>query len=482
MDEQTLNPASSPDYMLSCHRARELYHGIASKCPIIDYHCHLSPELIARDHRFKDLTELWLEGDHYKWRVMRAAGVPEEFITGDSPNKEKFLRFASILPLALRNPVYNWCCMEMVRPLGLGERLLNAKSAEAIWEETRDLLSEPAFSTRGLLGQFDVRVVCTTDDPIDELESHRAIASEGYAVRVLPTFRPDRVLQVGENKDWNGYLDLLGERTGSGIDSFDALIAGMESRLDHFVVHGCRLSDHGLSQLPGLRPHRSHATRAFAAARSGRSLDSEQERILQATILHELAVLYQSRGIAMQLHVGPLRNNSTRLFKGLGRDAGGDSMGDFSHAQAFNTFLDALDAEGNLGKTILYNHNPSDNDVFATAAGNFQGGIPGKIQYGPAWWFMDQRDGILRQLESLSNHGLLGLFIGMLTDSRSFLSFSRHDYFRRILCDVLGREMEAGILPDDSQLVGDLVENVCWRNATKYCGFPEDNASGRRGI
>jgi glucuronate isomerase len=457
--------------MLSCNRARELYHGVASNCPIIDYHSHLSPDHIERDHQFEDLAELWLKGDHYKWRLMRAAGVPEELTTGNAPNKEKFLRFVSVLPLALRNPVYTWCCMELARPIGIGGKLPSAQTAEEIWEETKALLATPQFSTRGLLRQFGVRVVCTTDDPTDSLDAHRAVASEDCGIAVLPTYRPDPVLNVGDVEVWNAYIDLLSERTGSGIDSFDALMGALESRLDHFVAHGCRLSDHGLSQLPGIRPQRALAIQAFAAARSGRVLGQEQCRVLQASILHELAVLYHARDIAMQLHIGPLRNNNTRLLKTIGRDAGGDSIGDFSHAVALNIFLDALDAEGKLGRTILYNSNPCDNDTFATAAGNFQGGTSGRIQYGPAWWFMDQRDGILRHLESLSNHGLLGLFIGMLTDSRSFLSFSRHDYFRRILCDLLGREMEAGILPDDIQLIGDLVENICWRNAAEYLGL-----------
>ncbi len=462
------------DFLLSCARARQLYHEFAEPCPIVDYHCHLPVAQIAEDHAFADITELWLGGDHYKWRAMRTAGVDEQFITGNAPSREKFQKFAETVPLMLRNPVYHWTHMEMRRPFGITDRLLDAETAESVWRDTGACLALPAFTAQGLIQQFNVAVVCTTDDPTDDLRHHAAIpASNRSGAAVFPTFRPDAVFASENPAAWNAWVDRLGAVTGRDIRTPDDLLAALANRCDYFHRHGCRLSDHGFEQAFADDFTGAGASEAFALLRAGTALSPEATARLRSFLLHHLGLLYAERGWVMQLHLGALRNNNRRLAGRIGADSGFDAIADAPQARALARFLDRLDEGDHLPRTILYNLNPADNELFATLAGCFQdGSVRGKVQYGSAWWFLDQRDGILRQVEALSSMGLLGCFVGMLTDSRSFLSYSRHEYFRRILCNLLGSEMEQGLLPDEPPLIGTLVKRVCHENARDYFRFP----------
>lgn len=460
------------DFLLETDVARDLYHGYAAGRPIIDYHCHLPPAHIASDHRFRSLTEIWLDGDHYKWRAMRSNGVPEDFCTGDKSDWEKFEAWAATVPKTLRNPLYHWTHLELKFPFGIC-RLLGPGTAREIFERGNALLRDDAFSTRGLLRQFNVLAVCTTDDPADSLEHHVAYARDAEGgTRMYPTFRPDRALDVDKPERLKDWLNRLEARIDSNIHTFDELLAALDSRHRAFHELGGRLSDHGLETAYADDYTLAEVRETFAAARAGSAADPGRTARFRSALLHELALLDHARGWVQQFHFGALRNNNTRMLRRLGPDAGFDSVGDFEIARPLARFLDRLDQDNRLAKTILYNLNPRDNEVMATMIGNFQDGTTaGKLQLGSAWWFLDQLDGMQRQIDALSQMGLLSRFVGMLTDSRSFLSYSRHEYFRRLLCNMLGSDVQRGLLPDDRELLGEMVTDICYRNARAYFGL-----------
>jgi glucuronate isomerase len=460
-------------FLLPGRRARELYHDFAKKERIVDYHCHLSPALIAANRNFNDLTEIWLQGDHYKWRAMRANGIDERLITGDASAREKFQAWAETVPRCLRNPLYHWTHLELKRPFGISDRLLCPATAESVWRECNAALATPDFTPRGILKAMRVAVVCTTDDPVDSLSDHAAIAADpGCEVQVRPTWRPDRGMAIEDPLRFNAWLDRLAEAADSEIGSFQGYLAALAKRHAYFHEHGCRLSDHGIESVHAGEATEREVARIFAKVRAGKRPGPEEVDTFKSAMLHQGALMDHRAGWVQQFHIGPLRNANTRMHRALGTDIGCDSIGDAPFARALATFLDRLDLQGCLAKTILYNIHPKDNEVLATMIGNFQaGGTPGKLQFGSGWWFLDQKDGMERQLNALSSLGLLSRFVGMLTDSRSFLSFTRHEYFRRILCSLLGQEMERGELPDDLELVGGLVRDVCYRNAASYFDF-----------
>jgi glucuronate isomerase len=462
------------NFLLQNARAVELYHGFARQQPLIDYHSHLSPAEIAHDRRFENLSQIWLHGDHYKWRAMRAAGVHERFCTGDATDRERFQKWAETVPQTLRNPLYHWTHLELKRTFGIGDRLLNPDTAEGIWNECNAKLAQPEFSACGIMRQMNVVLVCTTDDPTDTLEHHRAIAAKhGMTTQVLPTFRPDKAMAVESPAAFNAWTDRLAVASGIDIgDRFDRFLDALRQRHDFFHSLGCRLSDHGLETFYAADHTPGEIAAAFQRIRSGKPLSSDEIVKFKSAMLYELASMNCEKGWVQQFHFGALRNNNSRMLETLGPDTGFDSIGDFDVAKPMSRFLDRLDRAGRLAKTILYNLNPAHNDVVAAMLGNFQdGATPGKMQFGSAWWFLDHKDGIERQLNSLSNQGLLSRFVGMLTDGRSFLSFARHEYFRRILCNLLGVEMEQGLLPNDVELIGSLVADVCYNNAARYFGF-----------
>jgi glucuronate isomerase len=466
-------PFIHEDFLLESELARELYHVVAAKLPIIDYHCHLSPAQIAQNHRFSTITELWLHGDHYKWRAMRSQGVAERFCTGDASDWEKFEAWANTVPHTLRNPLYHWTHMELANPFGIGDRLLNGANARALYEQLNEQLASDAFRTQGLLRHFRVAVVCTTDDPIDSLAHHAAYShAESGAMRLYPTWRPDRALAVEDLAAFNAWVDKLEHRTDIAIDDYNALWAALEKQHAFFHAHGCRSSDHGLETMYAEPCSDAEAAALFAKARSHQQLSAPEQLKYKSALLYRFALLDHARGWVQQYHLGALRNNNTRMLRTLGPDCGFDSIGDFELARPLAHFLDRLDSSDQLARTILYNLNPRDNEVMATMIGNFQDGrTPGKLQFGSAWWFLDQRDGMEKQLNALSNMGLLARFVGMLTDSRSFLSYSRHEYFRRLLCNILGEDVRRGLLPDDRALLGTLVKDVCFANAQAYFPF-----------
>jgi glucuronate isomerase len=459
------------DFLLGNDSARRLFHEHAKDQPIIDFHNHLSPAQIAENHRFADLHEIWLAGDHYKWRAMRSNGIPESQITGDSSPLEKFLAWARTAPYTLRNPLYHWTHLELVRHFGIHDSL-DESSATRIWDEANEKLA--SLRVHDILAMHRVRVLCTTDDPADPLDHHVAIGKSDLPTRVYPTFRPDKALQIANPAAFRIWIEKLGTRTGSSIRTFDDLLSELKRRHDDFHELGCRLSDHGLNTAPKRPPGHATAAAIFAKALSGKTCTLEELADYEAQVMHEVGRWNAVRGWTMQLHLGALRNNNSRIFRSLGADAGCDSIADVSHAAALAGFLDALDSVGSLPRTILYNLNPSDNYVFGTMIGNFQDGtIAGKIQLGSGWWFLDQKEGMESQINALSNLGLLRRFVGMVTDSRSFLSFPRHEYFRRVLCNLLGSDMERGEIPMDDALVGSLVRDICYGNASSYFDFPQ---------
>lgn len=464
-------PFIHEDFLLQSSAARRLYHDYAKELPIIDYHCHLPPGDIARNRRFANLWEVWLEGDHYKWRAMRTNGVSEEFCTGSADPYEKYLAWARTVPKTLRNPLYHWTHLELARYFGITE-LLDEKSAPRIWQQAQERLDEPDFSVWGILQKFRVEMIGTTDDPLDDLAAHREIASQGLRTRVLPSFRPDKAMQFGDLAAWNAWVDRLTEVSGVATDSWSGFLQALRQRHDFFHANGARISDHGLSCCPPVGALEEKVAAIYEKARRSEELTPAEEGAIAGWLLVYFGKLDAARGWVQQLHLGALRNNSTRQFQRLGRDTGFDSIGDWPQAESLSRFLDALESTGELPKTILYNLNPADNYVFASMIGNFNdGSVAGKVQFGSGWWFLDQREGMEWQLNALSNLGLLSRFVGMLTDSRSFLSYPRHEYFRRLLCDLLGREVLCGALPEDWDLLGDLVISVCHRNAREYFAF-----------
>ena len=447
--------------------------------PILDYHCHLSPQLLMADHRFGSLTEIWLSGDHYKWRAMRADGVPERFITGkDSSDWEKFEAWAATVPHTLGNPLYHWTHLELRRAFGI-DLLLSPPTAKQVYERAGEKLKEEGFTTLGLLEKFKVAVVCTTDDPVDSLEAHALLANrQDPATRFYPTWRADKALAVEDPKTWKGWVSRLEKASGVPVRSWTTFLSALERRHSFFHQMGCRASDNGLERAYGEEVTDKEAALLFNRLRSGKKLDEEKAGRFKSALLHRLCLLNHERGWAQQFHLGALRNNNSRLRGRIGTDVGADSIGDSGQAKPLSRLLDRLDEKNKLAKTILYNLNPADNEVFAAMCGNFQdGSTPGKMQYGAAWWFLDQKDGIEAQFKALSNLGLLSRFVGMVTDSRSFLSYSRHEYFRRILCNFLGEGVQKGGLPDDRDLLGKLVRDVCFLNAREYFGFPLGRAA-----
>ncbi|RAK63878.1 glucuronate isomerase [Hymenobacter edaphi] len=466
-----MKPFLNDDFLLQTATARTLYHEHARQMPIIDYHNHLLPDQIAEDKQFDNLTQIWLYGDHYKWRAMRTNGIDERYITGDASDWEKFEKWAETVPNTLRNPLYHWTHLELQRYFGVTE-LLNKESARRIYDHCSALLRTPEYSVRNLLKKMNVQTLCTTDDPSDSLEHHRAIAADPFGVQVLPTFRPDKAMSPEDAAAYNAYLDKLGASAAVEILNYQDLQTALRVRHDYFAALGCRLSDHGLEQIYAADYSDADITRIFAKVRGGQALERAEVLQFKSAMLVFLAELDWEKGWTQQFHLGALRNNNARMLRQLGPDTGWDSIGDFQQAPALAKFLDRLDTQDKLAKTILYNLNPSDNELFATMIGNFQdGSVAGKMQFGSGWWFLDQKDGMERQINALSNMGLLSRFVGMLTDSRSFLSYPRHEYFRRILCNMLGNDVENGELPADLELLGQMVENICYGNANDYFGF-----------
>lgn len=459
------------DFLLSNDFARTLYHQYAKEQPIIDYHCHLPPADIAADTRFENITAIWLAGDHYKWRAMRTLGIPEAYITGDASALDKFRKWGYTVPYTARNPLFHWTLLELKRYFDVDD-LLTEKTADAIYQTCTEKLQTPGFSTRDLLLRMDVRTVCTTDDPSDSLEHHIRIAAEDFPVKVVPAFRPDKAYAVEDPVAFNKYLDKLSMTAGIPIVDHDSLMSALENRVEFFHSHGCRLSDHGLEKLYHFDDAPGDISAIFKRVRGGNHLTTDEIRYFKYITLLELCRMYHQKGWTQQFHLGALRNNSSRMLETLGPDTGFDSIGDFSQARSLSSFLNELDRTEQLTRTILYNLNPSDNEVFASMTGNFNdGNEKGKMQYGAAWWFLDQKDGMEKQLNALSNIGLLSCFVGMITDSRSFLSYPRHEYFRRILCNLIGQDVARGELPADEKWLGKLVSDVCYHNAKEFFRF-----------
>ena len=459
------------DFLLHSKTAQELYHEHAENLPIIDYHCHLDPRLVAEDHKFRSITELWLSGDHYKWRALRANGVDEQFITGDATDWEKFQKWAETLPYALRNPLYHWSHLELRTAFGI-TKLLSPETAREIYDECNEKLQDPAFSARGLMRHYHVEVVCTTDDPVDSLEYHEQTRQSGFEIQMLPAWRPDKAMAI-EQKSFRTYIDKLSEASGISISHYSQLIEALRLRHQYFAERGCQLSDHGIDRFFADDYTEAEINAIFEKGLRGEPLTEAEINKYRSAMLHDFAVMDAEAGWVQQFHYGPIRNLNSRLLSSYGPDAGCDSIGEFNTAIPMARFLDRLNNEGLLTKTIVYNLNPSANDMVATMIGNFQeGSVPGKMQWGAGWWFCDQKDGIEKQLNTLSLQGLLSRFVGMLTDSRSFLSYPRHEYFRRILCNLIGQDIERGELPIEAmERIQQMVEDICYYNAKKYFNF-----------
>ena len=459
------------NFLLQGPTARTLYHEYAAAMPIFDFHSHLSAKEIATDRTWDNLGEIWLSDDHYKWRAMRANGIDESCITGKASWEEKFKAWAQTVPYTMRNPLYHWTHLELQRYFGIHD-LLSAETATQIYHEASLQLQTTSFSARNLLAKMKVRAVCTTDDPVDDLSDHIALQAEGCMTKVLPTFRPDKAMQLspsGGIQDWRAYIERLADVAGMPINSFAALIEALDRRHAYFHQIGGRLSDHGVAFLPNVEAKPSDVERIFQKAICGQEIQETEAELFSAACLYEVGKMNHARGWAQQFHVGILRNNNSRLYQQIGADIGCDSIGDYAHGPGLVRLLDRLDATGELTKTILYNSNPADNEVIATMIGNYQqSGVVGKMQMGAAWWFLDQKEGIEKQINALSAMGLLSRFVGMLTDSRSFLSFPRHEYFRRILCNLIGRDVDQGALPNDLPWLGKMVQDICYHNAVSY--------------
>jgi glucuronate isomerase len=456
------------DFLLKSSTAVKLYHDHAAKMPIIDYHCHLSPKDIAENRQFKNITEAWLEGDHYKWRAMRTNGIDESYVTGNKSDEEKFQKWAETVPFTVRNPLYHWTHLELRRYFGI-ETILNGDTAKQVYEEASAKICSPAYSCREILKKMNVRAVCTTDDPADDLSYHLQLGAENFEVKVLPTFRPDKIYAIQNPDDFKSYLGQLSAISGIEINTFKDLLSAAKQRIDFFHEVGGRLSDHGLNQLHEEEYSAAISKEIFELVLEGQTPSLIQQKQFQMGMLLELCRMYHAKGWTQQFHLGAIRNNNKRMLRELGPDTGFDSIGDFSQMEALSGFLDRLDDTNQLTKTILYNVNPGDNEAFATMCGNFNdGSVEGKMQFGSGWWFLDQKNGMEKQINALSNMGLLSKFIGMLTDSRSFMSFPRHEYFRRILCNLIGEDVENGELPNDMKLLSSIVEDICYNNAKEY--------------
>ena len=468
-----MKPFLSEDFLLHTETAKILYHEFARDMPILDYHCHLPVEDIASDRNFDNLTQIWLYGDHYKWRAMRANGIAERFITGDATDYEKFETWAATVPKTIRNPLYLWTHLELKRCFGISDTLLNPDSAREIYEAGKQMLQTEGFSTREILKKMNVRAVCTTDDPVDDLSHHlKLLEDHSFEIKVLPAFRPDKAMAVEMPDAFNPWVDQLEGAADTNIADFESFLAALQKRHDFFHRMGCRLSDHGLEQPIAEDFSAADISRIFEKVRSGQTVGQLEILQFKSAMMLELAGMDAEKNWVQQFHLGALRNVNSRAQKTLGPDTGFDTMGDFEMARPLATVLDRLDQTNKLARTIIYSINPGDYEMLAAMIGNFQDGtVPGKMQLGAAWWFNDQRFGIEHQLNALSNSGLLSRFVGMLTDSRSFLSYPRHEYFRRILCNLLGKDVERGELPDDLNLLGAMVKDICYYNAKRYFGF-----------
>jgi glucuronate isomerase len=466
-----MKPFLDQDFLLQTNTARRLYHDFAKYMPIIDYHNHLPPNQIAEDKIFENLTQIWLYGDHYKWRAMRTNGINEAYCTGDKSDFEKFKKWAETVPYTMRNPLYHWTHLELQRYFDVTE-ILNPSSAKSIYEHCSGLLRTPQYSVANLLRKMHVRVLCTTDDPTDSLEFHQQIHAQKLDVKVLPAFRPDKAMAVENEATFNQYVDKLEAVADVAITNYDSFLDALKKRHDFFASVGAQVSDHGLEQIYAEDYTESEIKAIFKKIRSKKALNQHEVLQFKSAMLIEFAIWDWEKGWTQQFHLGALRNNNSRLLSQLGPDTGWDSIGDFEQGRALSKFLNKLDSNNQLAKTILYNLNPRDNELMATMVGNYNdGSIAGKVQFGSGWWFLDQKDGMVKQLNTLSNMGLLSRFIGMLTDSRSFLSYPRHEYFRRILCNLLGNDVENGELPNDIDWIGKMVQDICYNNAKNYFGF-----------
>ena len=464
-----MKPFIDDNFLLKNKISEQLYHDFAKNMPIIDYHNHLLPDQIAGDINFENLTQVWLYGDHYKWRAMRTNGVNEKYCTGNAGDFEKFEQWAKTVPYTLRNPLYHWTHLELRRYFSVNE-ILNGDSASNIYNTCNELLRTPEYSVKGLLNKMNVKVLCTTDDPIDNLSNHKTISADGGSqLKVFPAFRPDKAMNVDDAVGFNNYLKNLEAASDISINTFDDYLLALKSRHDYFAENNCTVSDHGLEEIYAEDYTLNEVTNIFSKIRSGANLTYEENRKFKSAMLIILAEWDWEKSWVQQYHLGAIRNNNSRMMKSLGPDTGWDSIGDFSQARMLAKFLNKLDTDNKLTKTIIYNLNPADNELMATMIGNFNdGSIAGKVQWGSGWWFLDQKDGMTKQINALSNMGLLSRFVGMLTDSRSFLSYPRHEYFRRLLCNLFGEEIENGELPNDIAWTGKIIQDICFNNASEY--------------
>ncbi|MES2431398.1 MAG: glucuronate isomerase [Bacteroidota bacterium] len=459
------------NFLLQNKTAEKLYHEFAKKMPVIDYHNHLPPDQIANDINFKNLTQVWLYGDHYKWRAMRTNGIHESYCTGDKPDYEKFEKWAATVPYTLRNPLYHWTHLELQRYYNIN-KILSADTAKEIYDEASAKLITPEYSVRNLLRKANVKVLCTTDDPIDSLEHHKKIADDNFEIKILPAFRPDKAMNCDDVVAFNAYVAKVEAASNISVSSYDDYLKALKNRHDFFASMGASVSDHGLEQIYAEDYTDAEIRAIFLKLRTGNAVSYEDNLKFRSAMLVDFAKWDHEKGWVQQYHLGALRNNNARMMRLLGADTGWDSIGDFSQGKALAKFLGKLDTTDQLAKTILYNLNPADNELMATMIGNFNdGSVAGKIQFGSGWWFLDQKDGMIKQMNALSNMGLLSKFVGMLTDSRSFMSYPRHEYFRRILCNMFGEEIENGELPNNIEWVGQVIEDICFNNANKYFGF-----------
>ncbi|MCM1312268.1 MAG: glucuronate isomerase [Bacteroides sp.] len=461
------------NFLLQTETAQKLYHEHAAKMPIIDYHCHLIPQMVAEDHKFRSLTEIWLGGDHYKWRAMRSNGVAEKYCTGtDTTDWEKFEKWAETVPYTFRNPLYGWTHLELKTAFGI-DKVLNPKTAREIYEECNEKLKQPEYSARGMMRRYHVETVCTTDDPIDSLEWHKMTRESGFEIKMIPAWRPDKAMAVENAQNFRAYIEKLAEVSGVGISKFQDVTDALQKRHDFFAENGCRLSDHGIEEFYAEDYTDAEIEAIFNKVYGGTELSHEEVLKFKSAMLVKFAEMDHASGWAQQFHYGAIRDNNSRMFRLLGPDTGFDSIGQFNTAKAMSKFLNRLASEEKLTKTIIYNLNPADNEVVATMLGNFQDGTcPGKIQWGSGWWFLDQKDGMEKQMNALSLLGLLSRFVGMLTDSRSFLSYPRHEYFRRVLCNLVGRDVENGEIPvSEMERVNQMIEDISYYNAKNYFNF-----------
>lgn len=460
------------NFLLTNKTAENLFHKFAENLPIIDYHCHLPIDQISSNHKFENLTQIWLNGDHYKWRAMRANGINEDLITGTATDWDKFYAWAETVPYTVRNPLYHWTHMELKNPFGINNLLLDKTTAEEVWNKCNELLNTDEFTTRGLINKFNVEIICTTDDPVDSLEFHNKLNNDNFNTKVFPAFRPDKGMMIENRGVFNLWFMKLQEVTNKDIRCFSDYIEAIRERHDFFHLNGCRTSDHGIEMPYAEEYTNTEIELIFDKILTLKQLSINDILKFKSAMMYEFGVMDAEKNWVQQLHLGALRNTNSLMYKKLGPDTGYDSMGDFEMARPLAKFLDKLNSNNKLPKTIIYNVNPVDNELIATMIGNFQdGSVAGKIQFGAAWWFLDQKDGIEKQLNALSNMGLLSRFVGMLTDSRSFLSYPRHDYFRRILCNLIGEEIEKGLIPDSEELVAPLIQNICYYNAKNYFDF-----------